>query len=100
MPLIVASGAPTIFIRRTAYERVGLSRAAIDESLGLTEDEFRVEGDLIALGPVFEESALQDFIATLESHGLAYFEEFFELTGNWPQWLRLIAAGAPISSSS
>ncbi len=100
MTLTVASGAPTIFIRRSAYERAGLSRAAIDESLGLTQDEFRVEGDLIAIGPIYEESALQDFIETLEKHGLAYFDEFFELSGNWPEWLRLIAAGSGVNSSS
>ena len=34
------------FVRR-AYEASGLTRATIDERLGLTPDEFRVEGDLV-----------------------------------------------------
>lgn len=27
----------------------------------------------------------------LEAKGLVYFEEFFELSGNWPEWLGLYA---------
>jgi len=27
----------------------------------------------------------------LESSGLVYFEDVFELSGNWPGWLRLYA---------
>ena len=26
-----------------------------------------------------------------ESNGLVYFEDVFELSGNWPEWLRLYA---------
>jgi hypothetical protein len=97
MPLPVATGAPTLFIRRPAYEKSGLSRAALDERLGLTADEFRVEGNLIAIGPIFgasEGDALGDLIAELESLGLVYFDDFFELTGNWPEWLNLVAISA------
>jgi len=93
MPLSVATGAPTIFIRRAAYESSGLTRVAIDERLGLTDAEFRVEDDLVAIGPIYESegATLADFIAELESAGLAYFDDFFELSGNWPEWLRLHA---------
>jgi hypothetical protein len=94
MPLLVATGAPTLFLRRAAYESSGLTRATIDERLGLTPDEFRVEDDLIAIGPIYEHDgdALTDFIAELESAGLVYFDDFFELSGNWPTWLRLHAS--------
>jgi hypothetical protein len=94
MPLPVATGAPTLFLRRAAYESSGLTRAAIDERLGLTADEFRVEEDLIAIGPIYggEGDVLTDFIAELESIGLVYFDDFFELSGNWPTWLRLHAS--------
>ena len=94
MPFLVAAGSPMMFIRRAAYESRGLSRRAIDERLGLTADEFRVEGDLIAIGP-FEaaaEDAIGVLIAELENAGLVYFEDFFELSGNWPAWLRLFAS--------
>ena len=89
MPLSLASGAPTLFIRRDAYERTGLERSKIDERLGLTPDEFRVEGQLIAIGPLSGEDSLADIIDELETSGLTYFEDFFELSGNWPEWLRL-----------
>jgi hypothetical protein len=78
-------------MRKEAFERSGISRATIDERLGLTADEFRVEGELLAIGPIIEDAALQDLIAELEEAGLVYFDDFFELTGNWPDWLQLFA---------
>jgi hypothetical protein len=92
MPLPLSAGHPTLFIRRTTFERVGLTRAAIDERFGLTADEFQVEGDLIVVGPLVGEDALTSVIAELEELGLVYFEDFFELSGAWPSWLRLFAA--------
>ena len=91
MPLTISSSAPTLLIRRTAFERVGLSRQQFDEALGLTPEEFNVEGGLIAIGPLVGESALTELIDSLEGAGLVYFEDFFELSGNWPGWLRLFA---------
>ena len=91
MPLTVPSAAPTLLIRRAAYERSRLDRAMIDERLGLTTDEFRVEGNLVAVGPLVGEDSLADLIAELESRGLTYFDDFFELSGNWPDWLKLFA---------
>jgi len=94
MPIPIATGAPTLFLRRAAYESSGLSRAEIDERLGLTADEFRVEADMIVIGPIYEgdSSALTDFVAELERVGLVYYDDFFELSGNWPEWLRLHAS--------
>ena len=94
MALPISSGAPTLFIRRQAYESSDLSRAEIDDRLGLTADEFRVEGDCVAIGPIHGEQgdALIQLVSDLESRGLAYFEDFFELSGNWPEWLKLYAS--------
>jgi len=89
MPLEVPPLAPMLFIRKTAFERCGMTRAAFDERLNLTDDEFRMEGDLIAIGPLPGESMLTDLIDEMESAGLTYFDDFFELSGNWPDWLRL-----------
>ena len=36
---------------------------------------------------------MQDLIADLEDAGLTYFEDFFELTGNWPDWLSVFVMG-------
>jgi|ERR671924_610053 hypothetical protein len=96
MPLPLGSGAPTLFIRRSAYERSGLERAAIDQRLGLTADEFRVEGDVIAIGPVYDTEAFSSLIDELERVGLTYYEDFFELSGNWPGWLSVF--GGSVSS--
>ena len=93
MPLHVTHDAPTLMIRREAFERVGLTRAGVDARLNLTADEFRVEGKLIAVGPIHEEASLTSLVDELESLGLTYFDDFFELSGNWPSWLRLFAMG-------
>ena len=101
MPMAVAANHPTLFIRRTAFERAGLTRAAFDDRLNLTADEFRVEGALVAVGPLVGETALDDLLAELESLGLVYFDDFFELSGNWPGWLRLYAmSGRPPLSAA
>jgi hypothetical protein len=93
MALPIQNGASSILIRRAAYEASGLSRAAIDERLGLTDEEFRVEGALVVIGPLFGGSAdvVTDLIAELERAGLSYFDDFLELSGNWPDWLSLLA---------
>ena len=96
MPIDVTAGASTLFIRKSAYDRSGLPRAALDERLGLTADEFRVERDLVAVGPIYDAGGLAALIDELERLGLVYFDDFFELSGNWPEWLRLYAvAGDP-----
>ena len=96
MPLILPNTAPTLLIRKSAFERVEMTRAQIDEALGLTPDEFRIEGALIAIGPLVGEDTLSDLIERLENAGLVYYDDFFELSGNWPEWLRLFAMDASV----
>jgi hypothetical protein len=90
MPLPVTQGVPTLFFRRYAYERTGLTRASLDERLGLTDTEFQVDGDLVALGPIYDVEALGALVDELEHEGLAYYQDFFELSGNWPEWLEVL----------
>ena len=89
MPLTVSFGVPTIVIRKNAFERAGLSRPAIDARLNLTPDEFRVAGGLLAIGPIHGDEELPTFVEELERAGLVYFDDFFDLSGNWPEWLRV-----------
>ena len=91
MPVSIHAGAPTLLIRKDAFERVGLTRNALDTRLNLTADEFRIEGQLIAVGPLVGDDALTGLIEELEGLGLEYFDDFFELTGNWPEWLQVLA---------
>lgn len=91
MPISLTSGAPTILVRREAFERVGLTRASIDERLNLTADEFRVEGALVAIGPLVGDTTVSTLLEELEATGLEYFEDFFEMSGNWPDWLSVYA---------
>lgn len=92
MPIPVSDSRPTVFVRRAAFEREGLERSLIDTRFNLTDQEFRVEGDLVAIGPLPSDDMLSEMISELESSGLQYFEDFFELSGNWPEWLKLYAA--------
>lgn len=91
MPLKLTASAPTLLIKREAFERVQLSREGIDHWLNLTPEEFRVEGALVAIGPIYDEDGLQTLVVALEEKGLVYFDEFFEMSGNWPGWLVLWA---------
>ena len=94
MPLAIPALAPTLLIRKAAFDAAQLTRAAFDERLNLTADEFRIEGALIAIGPLPGENAVTELIEELEEAGLTYFDDFFELSGNWPDWLRLFAMAA------
>lgn len=91
MPISISEHAPTLLIRRSAFERAGLTRAELDHDLGLTPDEFTVEGELIAVGPLHASDGLERAIRLLEDRGLEVFDDFFELSGNWPDWLKLFA---------
>ena len=93
MPIGTPAGAPTLVIRKEAFERAGLTRARLDQRLNLTADEFRIEGTLIAVGPIHEEPSLLALVEELEELGLVYFDDFFELSGNWPTWLKLFVMG-------
>lgn len=91
MPLKLSHDAPTLLIRKQAFEKHALARSDFDTALHLTDEEFRVEGDLVAVGPVYDATGLAGVIAELEARGLVYFEDFFDLSGNWPQWLLVYA---------
>ena len=39
------------------------------------------------------EDSLTRLIEDLEASGLVYFDDFFEMSGNWPEWLSLYARG-------
>ena len=94
MPIEIPSFAPTLLIQKSAFDAANLTRAAFDERLNLTADEFRVEGSLIVIGPLPGDDAVTDLIQELEEAGLVYFDDFFELSGNWPEWLRLYVMGS------
>lgn len=99
MPLRISDAASTLLIRRQAFETSGILRTDIDQMLGLTDEEFRVEGDVVAIGPVFDGDALSDLLVQLEEKGLTYFEDFFELSGNWPEWLSLFVMARSATDS-
>ncbi len=83
-----------MLIRKSAFEQMGLARAHFDARYNLTPDEFRVEGEMIAIGPLYDEEAFGMLTAELESLGLIYFDDFVELSGNWPAWLSVYARGS------
>jgi hypothetical protein len=94
MPLELSHGRVVVLIRQSAFESGGFTRQAVDERYNLTDNEFRVEDGLIALGPLPSDDLLPELIEDLEESGLTYFDDFFELSGNWPGWLSLYARGS------
>ncbi|HVS59599.1 MAG TPA: hypothetical protein VHE82_02775 [Gemmatimonadaceae bacterium] len=99
MALELAHGHAVVLIRQSAFEDTRITRSAIDERYNLTADEFRVEDGLVVLGPLPSDDILPSLIDDLEQSGLVYFDDFFELSGNWPEWLTLYARGAKTGRS-
>jgi hypothetical protein len=89
--LHVTPRVPTLYFRRASNERSGLTRAELDARLGLTDTEFRVDGNLVAIGPIYDVDALGTLVDELEETGLVYFDDYFELSGSWPEWLVVLA---------
>ncbi len=91
MPLQITTGLPTVFVRKEAFERAGLARTEIDARFNLTDAEFKVDGSLIVIGPLPSDEMIGPLLEYLEEKGLAYYDDVFEMSGNWPAWLRLYA---------
>lgn len=89
MPVTIDAGRPAVLIRRDAYEEAGIIRAALDTRFNLTDEEFRVEGNLVVIGPLASDDLVGPVVDFLEEAGLVYFDDFFELSGNWPEWLHI-----------
>jgi hypothetical protein len=94
MPVELSQGRPIVLIRQSSYERSGIFRQALDDRFNLTPDEFTVDNGLIRIGPLPSDDLLSDLITALEENGLVYFDDFFDLSGNWPEWLTLYARNA------
>lgn len=93
MSLPLKPGASTLVVRKEAFERSGLTRAQIDLALTLTDEEFRVERGIIAIGPIYGDEGLGALVEALEAAGLAYDVDYCELSGGWPNWLRVVVLG-------
>jgi hypothetical protein len=91
MPVRIDAQRPSILIRKEQYESSGLVRAEFDSKFNLTDEEFRVADQLVVIGPLPSDDLIAPMIEYLESNGLIYFDDFFELSGNWPDWLQLFA---------
>ncbi|MES3035036.1 MAG: hypothetical protein V4813_13640 [Gemmatimonadota bacterium] len=91
MPIPLSAAGSTLAIRRDAFEGAGLTREGIDRILNLTDEEFRVEGALIAIGPLASPDDVPNLIDLFEEAGLVYFDDFMEIPGGFPDWLALYA---------
>jgi hypothetical protein len=92
MPIPLQAELSSVILRRAAFEHAELTRSEIDAAFNLTDIEFRVEGELVVIGPLPNEELPGMIADWLEKRGLVYFDDYFELSGNWPNWLRIFAA--------
>jgi hypothetical protein len=91
MPIELAHNRGALLIRRSAFERANLARSTIDQKYNLTDEEFHVEEDLVVIGPLPSDEMITQMVEDLEANGLTYFDDFFDLSGNWPDWLSIYA---------
>lgn len=89
MPLPLSAAGSTLAIRKPAFEQAGLTREAVDRVLNLTDEEFRVEGALVVIGPLTNADDVPDLIDLFEETGLTYFDDFMEIPGGFPDWIEL-----------
>ena len=97
MPIQLDHNRPTILIRQPAFEAAGIARSEIDSKYNLTDQEFRVEGGIVAVGPLPSDDLLPELIEDLEKRGLVYFDDFFEMSGNWPEWIAIYIRSASLT---
>ncbi len=93
MPLPLRAGASTLIIRKDAFERSGITRAQIDIALTLTDEEFRVEQSIIAIGPIYDNEGLVALVEAFEAAGMEYDVDYCELSGGWPEWVTVLVMG-------
>ena len=93
MPLPLRAGASTLIIRKDAFERCGITRPQIDITLTLTDEEFRVERGIIAIGPIYADEGLVALVEAFEAAGLEYDVDYCELSGGWPDWVNVLVMG-------
>ena len=69
-----------------------LSGSAFVATLQPATRRARVRAMLLSFAPalwlVFQ--GIEGLVEELEGLGLVYYDDFFELSGNWPDWLRLL----------
>ena len=45
---------------------------------------------LVLIGPIPDDTGIRDILNDLEQAGLEYFDDYFEFSGNWPSWIRVV----------
>lgn len=93
MPILLREGASTLIVRKEAFERAGITRAQIDRVLTLTDEEFRVEKGIVAIGPIYSDDGIAALVEAFEGVGLEYGVDYCELSGGWPEWVSVLVMG-------
>jgi hypothetical protein len=86
MPIQLDHNRPTILIKQPSFEAAGIARVEIDSKYNLTDQEFQVEAGIVAV-MLPSDDLLPALIDDLEGRGLVYYDDFFEMSGNWPEWI-------------
>lgn len=50
-----------------------------------------MERDLLSSARSLAVESLTALVELFEHRGLVYFDDFFEMSGNWPEWLSVFA---------
>jgi len=80
-----------LVIRQSALDAHGVTKTQVLEALE-TSRPFAENGELLSFGPSFGQEACDEFVRRLESLGLVYFDDFFDLTLSHPDWLKFSAS--------
>ena len=78
----------SLVIQRSAFDRSFLNQEKIDalrNKIGL----YDFNDDLESWGPFFGGESLEYVITALQSLGLVYYDDFFEICLDFPHWINL-----------
>jgi hypothetical protein len=82
-----------IVIRRACVDERGITLDQVYRCME-TSSPAGISNDLISFGPLFGIEAQQTFIRRLESLGLTYYEDFFDLHVDKPGWCNFLVSYA------
>lgn len=87
---IKITGEYGVIVRKAALTAKNISYSALFDAF---ETDVPLDGndDLVSFGPSFGQEAMDEFVSRLQALGLVYFDDFFCIAYDLPEWCALRA---------
>lgn len=85
---IKITGEYGVFIRKAALAVKKIAYSALLDAFEV-EVPLAENDDLVSFGPSFGQEAMDEFVSRLQALGLEYFDDFFCIASDFPEWCAL-----------